>query len=44
MNNFIECSTIEDANKVDLDYYTFMERVSAEKGLYCFKIREARRK
>jgi len=43
MNNFLECETVEEANKVDLDNYTFCERLSAKKGCYCFKIREAKR-
>jgi len=43
MNNFVECETVELANKVDLDIYTFCERFSAKKGCYCFKIREAKR-
>jgi len=43
MNNFIECETVIEANKVDLDVYTFCDRLSGKKGLYCFKIREAKR-
>lgn len=43
MNNFVECDNVESANKIDLDVYTFLERISASKGLYCFKIREAKR-
>ena len=39
-NNFIEVVTVEEANRVDLNFYTFLERLSAKKGLYCFKIRE----
>jgi len=41
--NFIEKITVEEANEVDLDKYTFLERMSAQKGRYCFKIRESRR-
>ncbi len=44
MNNFLECGAVEDANKIDLDYYTFLDRVSASRGKYCFKIREGKRK
>jgi len=42
-DNFIEKETVDDANAVDLDKYTFLERMSAKKGLYCFKVREAKR-
>lgn len=38
--NFIECETVEQANKVDLSQYTFLERLSAEKKLYVFKVRQ----
>lgn len=41
--NFLEKETTEQANLVDLDKYTFLERMSARKGVYCFKIREAKR-
>jgi len=41
--NFIEKETVDDANAVDLDKYTFLERMSAKKGLYCFKVRQAKR-
>ena len=41
--NFIEVNTVEEANAVNLDVYTFLDRVSATRGLYCFKIREAKR-
>jgi len=43
MNNFLECETVEQANKVDLDVYTFCDRLSGKKGVYCFKVREAKR-
>lgn len=43
LENFVEKATVEEANKVDLNLYTFLERLSAKKGLYCFKIREQRR-
>lgn len=43
MDNFIELQNVEEANKVNLDFYTFLERLSAKKGLYCFKIREQKR-
>ena len=42
-DNFLEKETVDDANNVDLDKYTFLERMSAKKGLYCFKVREAKR-
>ena len=41
--NFIEKETLDAANEVDLDKYTFLERMSAKKGVYCFKVREAKR-
>jgi hypothetical protein len=41
--NFIECESKEEANKVDLDKYTFLDRLSATRGVYCFKIRERKR-
>ena len=41
--NFIEKDTVESANTVDLDRYTFLERMSAKLGKYCFKVREAKR-
>ena len=37
--NFIECKDIEQANKIDLNKYVFLDGISAKKGLYCFKIR-----
>jgi hypothetical protein len=43
MKSFIEVATVEEANNIPLDYYTFLERMSAVKGIYCFKIREAKR-
>ena len=41
--NFIERPTVDEANQVDLDKYTFLERLSAKRGTYCFKIRESKR-
>jgi len=41
--NFIEVKTVEEANNVDLDDYTFLERVSASRGTFIFKIREMKR-
>ena len=41
--NFIEKTTVDEANKVNLDQYTFLERLSANRGVYCFKIRESKR-
>ena len=43
MDNFIEKKTVEEAREVSLDNYTFLERFSAAKGVYCFKIRESKR-
>ena len=42
-DSFVEVETVEEANKIDMSKYTFLERMSAKKGVYCFKIREARR-
>jgi len=41
--NFIEAKNIEEANNVDLNSYVFLERMSANLGFYCFKIRERKR-
>lgn len=41
--NFVEKSTVDEANTVNLDEYTFLERLSAQRGLYCFKRRESKR-
>jgi hypothetical protein len=41
--NFLELVSVEETNKVDLNLYTFLERLSATKGLYIFKIREKKR-
>jgi hypothetical protein len=41
MENFKECRTVEEANKVDLDKYTFVR--ATEDGRYIFKIRERKR-
>lgn len=43
MEKFIEAETLHEANQVDMRYYTFLERLSAKKGVYCFKLREAKR-
>jgi len=43
MINFIECDTVEEANKLDLDIYTFI-RFSESRQKYIFKIRENVRK
>lgn len=43
LRNFLEVLMVEEANKVDLNLYTFLERLSAKKGIYCFKIREQKR-
>jgi hypothetical protein len=42
MINFIECDTVEEANKLDLDIYTFV-KFSEKRQKYIFKIRENRR-
>jgi hypothetical protein len=44
MMNFLEKKTVDEANEVDLSVYTFMERLSSQRGYYCFKIREMKRK
>lgn len=44
MDNFIEVATVKDANRINLSEYTFLERLSAKRGTFCFKIREAKRK
>lgn len=43
-DNFVEVESLEDANSIDLDAYTFLDRLSAERGTFCFKIREKVRK
>lgn len=43
LKNFLEVLSVEEANKIDLNLYTFLERLSAKKGIYCFKIREQKR-
>ena len=40
--NFLEMETLEGANQVDLDEYTFV-RFSEHKQCYIFKIREDKR-
>lgn len=42
--NFIERANVDDANTINLDEYTFLERLSANRGTYCFKVRELKRK
>lgn len=34
--NFIEVDTIEEANKVNLNYYRFIERLSGHTGKFTF--------
>ena len=41
--NFKELNTIEEANLIDLNNYTFLDRFSAVRGKFCFKIRESKR-
>lgn len=43
VKNFIEFDSVDEANTVDLSIYTFLERLSAKKGKYCFKVRESKR-
>ena len=38
--NFLELDTVQEANGVDLARYTFLERLSAQKSKYCFKVRQ----
>lgn len=42
--NFLEAKNSEEANGVDLDVYTFCERMSSKTGTFIFKIRETVRK
>jgi hypothetical protein len=42
-NNFIEVKSVEEANKIDMNLYTFMERFSSTRGSFVFKIRETKR-
>jgi len=42
-HSFIEVGSVEEANKINMEYYSFLERMSAVKGIYCFKLREAKR-
>lgn len=37
LDNFIECTNVEDANKVDLEKYTF---VGFRHEFYVFKVRQ----
>ena len=39
--NFIEVDTVDEANKIDLNFYIFLDKQSASRNKYCFKIREA---
>jgi len=41
--NFVEKETLSEANEVDLNVYTFLDRMSARRGSWCFKIREKKR-
>ena len=43
MKNFVEAKTLDEANDISLNDYTFLERLSAKRGTWCFKIREAKR-
>lgn len=44
-NNFVECKTVEEANSVDLDKYTFIDWKENAYGtrVYLFKIRQKAR-
>jgi len=39
--NFIECFNVEEANRVDLDKYTFI-RYGETRNVYIFKIRQVK--
>ncbi len=43
MINFIECDTVEEANRIDLEIYSFV-RFSESRQKYIFKIREKKRR
>ena len=43
-NNFLELKTVDEANQVNMNLYTFLEKLSTQRGMYCFKIREIKRK
>lgn len=40
INNFLEFRSVDEANTVSLEDYVFLERLSAERGTFCFKIRQ----
>jgi hypothetical protein len=40
--NFLEFDSLFEANNVDLHKFTFLERFSATRGKYCFKIKVSR--
>lgn len=42
--NFIECADVISANQISLEQYTFVEGLSAKRGVYIFKVRQAKRK
>lgn len=44
LKNFIECATVDEANLVDMTVYSFLDRMSGSRSVYCFKLREAKRK
>lgn len=41
--NFVEVSTVQEANKINLDLYRYDEGMSSKRGTWCFKIRERKR-
>ena len=38
--NFLEFDDVEGANTVSLKHYVFLDRFSAERRKYCFKVRQ----
>jgi hypothetical protein len=39
-DEFIECSSIEEANTVDMIRYRFLEKMSSTRDSFIFKLRE----
>jgi len=37
---FLELATSEEASRVNLEDYVFLDRFSATRGLWCFKVRQ----
>ena len=40
LNNFLELDTVAEANRVNLEDYVWLDRFSAERRKYCFKVRQ----